>query len=109
MNDKRAMLEGSDEELMTYDRLQPTKILDDIITLKVNKNGEFDVLAIPPTLLLGPHLADDFAMFSNRENAINSNRLISIERKNFLIKRLSYWDEWVKNNPHRVYDGTDRE
>lgn len=109
MNAKRAMLKATDEELMTYDRLHPAKDLDNVVTLKVNAKGEFNLLAIPPTLLLGPHLADDFAVFLNRDNAINSNQLISVERKKFLIKRLAYWDEWAKNKPHGWVCNGDRE
>ena len=49
---------------------------------------------VQPVFRLGPAFADDFAKIHNIEDAIEINSRISDDRKQFLISRLPYWQEF---------------
>jgi len=95
----RENLASNDEILMTFDRLAPSTKLDDCVTVRLGRGGAntyLDVKHVPPTFRLGPDFAAHHVRLTNRENAIRENPLITDERKRFLIGRLPYWDNWVK-------------
>ena len=97
---RRSEMQKNDESLMTYDRLTPNKNLEQCITVRIKRESSgvtYDAIAIPPTLRLGPHMAVEWAKLSSRENAISRNRYLSDDRKDFLIDRTAYWDEWSRS------------
>lgn len=101
---KRSEIAGEDEIIMTYDRLHPSRRISDIPTLKHNRKGaedQFEVVSVPPTLWLGPDTAREYATWLNMRGAVESNRLISDERRSFLLRRLDYWDDWIRRPPSR--------
>lgn len=99
---KRLDIEKHDEVFMTYDRLVPSERVDNYPTLRLDRsaaNTVVEVVHVPPTITLGPQNARQFAKWTKLREAVRANTLISSERRDFLIRRLDYWDEWVRNPP----------
>jgi len=105
---KRSQLGRNDEFLMTYDRLSPDSTIQNLITVKITSEG-YEAIAIPPTLTLSPVFAEDHAIISNKEKAVLNNPYISKKRKEFLINRFSYWDEWSNSGAKCVINLGDEE
>ncbi len=100
----RADLAAQDEVLMTYDRLTPSARLADLPMLRLNRSEvdtKIEVVSVPPTLRLGPNTAREFASWANLREAVRDNALITTERKQFLLDRLDYWDDWIRKLPNR--------
>jgi len=81
---------------MTFDRLQPLAGARWAVTARVTVDG-WRVVAVPPTFQLGPYTARTLVKMSGWEAAISSNRLMSEERRSFLLGRLDYWREWASS------------
>jgi Domain of unknown function (DUF4263) len=96
LTQKRGVLYGDDITTMTYDRLRPNSKAFELICAKVEGPMAFRALSVPPTLTWSPSLADDRAMVSGLDQAIEANEYISDNRKQFLIRRLPYWNEWAR-------------
>jgi len=97
LNAMRGHLQGIDETLMTFDRLAPEEKAQDMLCARFVEsasNRYYDALTVPPTLKLGPLCANDRARILNKEEAVRRNGLISPERKQFLLSRIPYWDQW---------------
>lgn len=97
---KRALLERPDTLLMTYDRLNPSFELRNYVSAKLVRlpgdRASVEVLHVPACLQLSPCGARAFSGLRGREQAIERNPLISRERKQFLIGRIPYWDDWAQ-------------
>ncbi len=98
---KRTHFHADDVVTITYDRLQPNPKANDLICLKVDGPGRFCVVSVPATLRWAPYLADERSLAHGWDAAIESNPYISRPRKDFLIKRRPYWEEWA----HRETNG----
>ncbi|KKK68145.1 hypothetical protein LCGC14_2947010 [marine sediment metagenome] len=105
---KRAHLQDQDERFMTYDRLQPNKFLSNLLTVRIDGTG-YKAISIPPTLTLGPMDAEDWSIIRDKKQAVLNNTYISTERKDFLIRRWPYWDEWAKSGKRGTISAGDIE
>lgn len=111
---KRAGLAQQDEEIMSFDRLKSTDYLgnalvSDAITVKAKGQGEYQALWIPSVFTTGPNLAERLLKIEAISEAINKNPAISEERKNFLKRRIPYWQEWAAASGLRVKSPSDWE
>jgi len=109
---KRSNLFADNIKEMTYDRLRPNRDMSQLVCMKVMKyNTEyiFKAISVPATLQWSPGLASDRAFLHNLDDAINSNDYISQIRKEFLIQRLPYWNEWSRNQGRGIIHSGDKE
>lgn len=96
---KRHFMAPEDVTIMTYDRLEPNPKSHQLVCMKVKNdigNYVFKTISVPATFTLTPNLACHRSRLTDLETAINSNKHITEKRKEFLIRRLSYWNEWSK-------------
>lgn len=98
----RLSFTAPDLELMSYDRLSSDRDLSDAITIKLNKHNTYEVVAVQPTLKLGPNSSGRFTHVKNTDKAIKRNPEISSQRKTFLIDRLKYWTLWSQDGEKGV-------
>jgi hypothetical protein len=77
---------------MTFDRLSPLPGSKNAVCVSI-RNGRPRALAIPPTFRLGPGNASEVAYLDGLREAIETNPLISEQRREFLLQRLPYWKE----------------
>lgn len=107
---KRAFIANDDEHLMTYDRLLPNKMLSNYICVKLDKEG-YKAISIPPTLQLNPFQAEDWSNIRNKREAVQKCKYIDDDRKQFLIRRWKYWDDWLKTERKSmsIFSSNDRE
>jgi hypothetical protein len=101
LNALRAQYNDVDIEVATFDRLSPQHDAWCLWCVKNEESG-FRAVSLPPTYKMGPFDAEDVSLFKEREAAIESNALLSAERKKFLIDRLAYWDAWAKTSKKGV-------
>jgi hypothetical protein len=94
---------------MTYDRLCPDPKANDLVCLMDDRAGPFRVVSVPATLRWTPSLAEERAFAREWDVAIEGNRNISPQRKEFLIKRLPYWEEWVRREAKGLLNSPDEE
>ncbi|MCU9592833.1 DUF4263 domain-containing protein [Caldibacillus thermolactis] len=94
LNQKRAQLNKHDEIYMTFNRLKPNIKGRDIITCHV-KNRNYYAKYVSPTFRLGPVFAEQLSRIKKKEYAILNTDLTD-ERKEFLISRLKYWEDFGK-------------
>jgi hypothetical protein len=106
-NKKRKHLERENECHMTYDRLRPQRDLSWCLCAKLDGEG-YRAVSIPPTLELGPMLADNWKLIRDKEAAVHANKYLCEKRKDFLATRWSYWDKWA-NNGGGIRNTKDRE
>lgn len=92
---KRAAMETSDIVLMTYDRLVPDRNAVDVMTVKLKADG-YHALFAPPTLELGPNVAEGLARIAGKQDAVLGSPYFTDERRAFMVERLTYWDNWVQ-------------
>jgi hypothetical protein len=109
---KRTELAKEDVDIITFDRLHPNQKACELLCLSVkfdNKCRILTAISVPATFTLGPSFAEDRATVIGLDNAIDSNKNISKMRKEFLIRRLSYWNEWSKSSDRGIITASDRE
>jgi len=108
--EKRTHLQGENEFLMTFDRLRPSQNASHLISVKIDKNGYY-AISIPPTIYLDPFTAKErWQLVRQKEEAVTASPHLSKERKDFLIKRFKYWDDWANNLSGGIcYTPNDRE
>lgn len=94
LTQKRTHLHADDVITMTYDRLKPNPKANDLICLKAEGTGTFRAVSVPATLRWTPSLAEERALVRDWDPAIEVNPNISRPRKDFLIRRRPYWEEW---------------
>jgi hypothetical protein len=92
---RASLLTGSDEQLMSFDRLAPHPLLGDALTVRAIGAGRYRVLVAPPTMTLGPHIAERLLVLEKLESAIDSSDGWSPERRKFVRSRLPYWRDWT--------------
>jgi len=92
---RASLLSGSDEELMSFDRLFFDRNLEDAITVKLGSNARYRAISVPPTFKLGPNLAKRLCYIDGIDMAIENATMISSKRKTFLKRRIQYWRDWA--------------
>lgn len=108
LSQKRGQLARQDEVLMTYDRLIPNKDTFELMTVRITERG-YTAISVPPTMHIGPNLAETRAMISNKYEAIAQNTYITKERKEFLLSRMNYWDDWGRSGKKGIISTGDKE
>lgn len=98
LTQKRTHLHPDDVISMTYDRLQPNPKASDLICLKADVTGTFHAVSVPATFRWAPSLADERALVRDWDAAIEVNPNISRPRKDFLIRRRPYWEQWGRHD-----------
>lgn len=109
LTEKRPYLHPDDMVVMTYDRVRPNANAGQLVCMKVDQPGKFKALSVPATLKWKPGLAEDRAQIAGMEAAIEANPHISSGRKQFLIRRLPYWNEWATRPPGGCINSMDEE
>jgi hypothetical protein len=94
-NMKRSQLTKDNEVYMTFNRLFPNYKAKNTLTCNVT-DGKYLAKYIPQTFRLGPVYAEEMSKIEGKEDAIKRSS-IPKERKNFLISRLEYWDNFAKD------------
>ncbi len=108
-NRGRLDAESRTTKAMTYDRLSPVEDLRNAMTLKQSAE-KYTVVHIQPTLRLGPHLSHHLAVLDGLDAAIERNDLLDEGRKQFLIERLVYWNDWIAGGgKHEIVRAGDSE
>ncbi len=105
---KRALIQQSDCVIMSFDRLQASRDVFDLVTCKVS-NGIYNVLHIPPTFVYRPATASVLKDFNGFSSAISRIPDISDERRAFLQARFDYWMEYGKNDNLGILNAGDFE
>lgn len=110
LSKKRTHLQGENEILMTFDRLKPSQNASNLINVKFDREGYY-AISIPPTIYLDPFTAKHCWRFvRQKEEAAMASPYLSKERKEFLIRRFKYWDNWANNLSGGIcYGPEDRE
>jgi hypothetical protein len=93
---------------MSYDRLSPEYDAR-LLICSIVKQGKYIAKYVPPTLELGPNLADYHSIIDNKEDAVKINKLIPQERKDFLIDRIPYWDKYGRLESKGLIHSEDKE
>lgn len=99
LNHLRGSLERPDELLMTFDRLSPDEKAQNMMCVRLidNPTGRrYEAMTVPPTLTLGPLEAGYRSIVTGKEEAVGRNALMGRERKEFVIRRIPYWDNWAR-------------
>jgi antiviral defense system Shedu protein SduA len=78
----------------TFDSLRPLYDARHAICIKFQQ-GHFKVVAVPPTLELGPENVEGLLHWDGLDQAISGNPMIPTDRKRFLLSRLPYWRDWL--------------
>lgn len=105
---RSALVQGDDEEIISYDRLRVDRDLTDMITVRGRGSGKYQALCIPSTFTLGPLSAERLLRIDKLEEAIQQAD-ISPERVKFLIERLKYWRDWASHGNSGIVNAADRE
>ncbi len=101
--EQRYYMQANDEALMTYDRLHPDYELSNYVCVRLGREG-YRLVSIPPTLRLGPFHAGEMRLIHDREEAVLSNPYLTRERKEFILERWGYWDNWAEEHWPRDID-----
>jgi hypothetical protein len=107
-NEKRKHLERKNEFYMTFDRLSPSYGARDILCSYV-RHRKYYAKSVPATFELGPNLAEYYSSIYDKEKAVLKNDLISEKRKEFLIKRIPYWDDFGRKKDKGIMSTSDFE
>lgn len=94
----------SSQHVIPYEHIKPMELCSDYLCVTNGKNG-YVAKSVPPTLQLGPSLAEDRALIKGRSKAIGASPWMSEARKAFLIERLPYWDEWTRHGGNMLRTG----
>ena len=100
---KRSHLFPEDVVGMTYDRLWPDQNASQLICIKARAAGEFTAVSVPPTLEWSPVHAEDRSQIIGFDAAIAANQYIGRERKEFLVRRLPYWNAWASQRQRGIH------
>ncbi|MGE8001190.1 Shedu immune nuclease family protein [Lysinibacillus sp. NPDC093190] len=107
LNQKRAHLHRENEVYMTFDRLTPMYKARNTITCQV-KDRKYIAKYVSPTFKLGPVFAEELNEITNKVEAINNSQ-IDVERKNFLVSRIGYWEKFGEEKPFGLRNSGDWE
>lgn len=103
------LLPGTDEELMSFDRLGVNPLMEDAITIKSVGQGKYEAVSIPSSFATGPDLANRLLHIEGMPEALDRNEEIDEERREFLKRRILYWKKWASTSYRQVFDTGSRE
>lgn len=92
----RASLRTDDTIVIPYENLEPDWHARSFFCVR-NTNNAFEAVAMPPTLEIRPAYARDWRIIRAKEEAAAACEWATQERREFLVGRFSYWDEWALN------------
>jgi len=108
LRSKRKAAENEDTFLMTFDHLKPDANADDFLTLK--REGQRVIAqTVPPTFRLRPTMNVDITEVEGRIEAVAREDRMTIERRKFLVERIPYWDNWLRNPGTGFFNTADSE
>lgn len=93
---RSSLLSGSDEELMSFDRLNLHPFARDAITVRALGDGRYRALRVPATFTLGPLHADRLLYIDGLGKAIDHSEGWPEGRRLFVKRRIPYWTQWAK-------------
>ena len=96
LNRFRAQQRRDDEVIMTFDRPSPEPKARQLACVARRANG-YEAISVPATFRVGPNVARDLYQIRGLAEAVQKNPWISDERRRFLLERLPYWDQWVRD------------
>jgi hypothetical protein len=102
---KRDQQRGMNESFMTFDALRPRFDHSNSITLTMTARGP-EIHAFSPVYGTGSHVGEGALVLGDPHDALERSVMISDERRAYLAKRWSHWQqrERQKNaDPNRVY------
>lgn len=108
LNATRAHMQRESEFYMTFDRLHPIKDQDNYMTARFD-GVRYQAVAMPATLELRPSDAEYRAAIFGKEDVVDRTPFMTSDRKEFLKRRFSYWDEWARQGEKGVQSMGDRE
>ncbi|MGA2966865.1 MAG: Shedu anti-phage system protein SduA domain-containing protein [Terriglobales bacterium] len=108
LNRLRAQFEREDQTVMTFDRLEPSHEQNLYISATKTQTG-YRALAVPAIFKLSPMIAKDLPLVQDIADAIRRNNWMSRERQEFLIERVTYWEEWERGGEGGIMNGADWE
>ncbi len=108
LTQKRSRFSDLNHGSMTFDRLASDYNCRNFVTAKV-RDGRYEVIAVPPTLTVGPNFSERWLVLNGVEEAIMQNDMIKSDRKEFLCERLQYWRNWRSGGDLGIVNGNDIE
>lgn len=104
--DLRSMLKPPHTTVMSYDRLFASERAAWDLCVRLEHRA-FVAETIPPTLIVGPAVADELAAIDRKEEALEASPHFDPARKAFLAQRLAYWDAWSRQHGGMRFYGAD--
>lgn len=108
----RKQYEEADIRIMSFDRLLvPDRNVIDCFTCKVIQSNLI-IQQIPPTFVYRPKTLSELGGYDNMtgfESAVHRMEYTTEERKTFLIRRFSYWNEYGKADSFAPINTSDKE
>ncbi|WP_082102628.1 Shedu anti-phage system protein SduA domain-containing protein [Sphingomonas sp. Ag1] len=101
------LLPGPDEHRMSFDSIAYEPKAEELLSLRHKKTG-YHVRHIPPTYWMGPGMFHYWEPLKERLKAVANSPLIDPARRDFLQRRIPYWEKWSKG-PHGITSNGDRE
>jgi hypothetical protein len=101
-------LAAADVSIMTFDNVVPDPRAGRFITLK--RDGHRIVaLEIPPTFELGPKTSESILEVNGRIEAVQRDTRMTQARRDFLVRRIPYWDQWLQAGAKGIIHSEDYE
>ena len=95
LRDKRYSLQRDNIKIMSFDRLKPRRDVYSFVTVSVSR-GKYFVKHIPPTFVYEPIRSEILHLLCGFKDQIKNIKMISGERKRFLLDRYDYWEAFGK-------------
>jgi hypothetical protein len=92
---KRPEMETPNVRIMTFDSVVPDPRASPFLTIR-REAGHNVAVTIPPTFELGPMTSQTILQVQGRIEAVERDTRMSEERRAFVIRRIPYWDEWMR-------------
>ncbi|HWB02200.1 MAG TPA: Shedu anti-phage system protein SduA domain-containing protein [Verrucomicrobiales bacterium] len=82
------------EEFMTFDRLRPNRLFSDFLSVRARDNQGFEAISFPACVKIGPSFSALLDGVKDITAAISKSPWLTPERRQFLIDRVPYWENW---------------
>ncbi len=107
-NLSRTHLQRDNEYHMTFDRLQPLRDHSQYMTVRYGRKG-YSAVSMPPTFEFRPSMSESRAKILNKEDIVEQTPYLNASRKEFIMRRIPYWDSWSKLENKGVINAGDWE
>jgi hypothetical protein len=94
-------IRGDALKVMSFDRLRPTEAARDALCIKLVRH-KFVAVSAPATLRLHSNLPQMWRDVNQKEEAVARSPHFSDERRAYLIERIRYWDQQVRDGNFRL-------